>query len=51
MPVTVKQENGYMVLNAMKEDMTPSEIKSKVIEILGYPQDLLSKSKESTKEL
>lgn len=43
---TIKQE-GYIIINGVKQDMTPVELKSKVLDLLGYPEDLLTKSKES----
>lgn len=43
----IKQDNGYLITNEKKEDLTPVELKSKVLTILGYPDDLLARSKES----
>lgn len=43
----VKQESGYIVINGTKYDLTPIELKSKIYEILGYPQNLISKTKDS----
>ena len=43
----IKQDKNYIIINDEKQDMTPIELKSKILEILGYPKDLLTKSKES----
>ncbi len=41
----VVQDNGFFSVNGVKTDATPVEIKSKIISLLGYPEDLVSKSK------
>lgn len=41
----VKQTSGYVIINGVKQDLTVMEIKSKILDILGYPIELLSKSK------
>ena len=41
----VKQEAGYIVVNDTKTDLTPVELKAKVYGLLGYPANLLSKSR------
>ncbi|MBW2992109.1 SMC family ATPase [Candidatus Woesearchaeota archaeon] len=38
-----RQTAGYIVIDNIKSDLTPIEIKSKVIELLGYPKDSLTK--------
>ena len=38
-----RQTAGYIIINNIKSDLTPVEIKSKVIELLGYPKDSLAK--------
>lgn len=43
---SIKQEAGYIVVNGVKEDLTPVELKSKMYNILGYPANILSKSKD-----
>ncbi|PLW79366.1 hypothetical protein C0585_08120 [Candidatus Woesearchaeota archaeon] len=43
----IKQEAGYIIINDSKHDLTPIELKSKILDLLGYPEDLLSKTKES----
>ncbi len=42
----VKQENGFIVINNKKYDLSPTELKAKVLELLGYPQALLQKNRE-----
>ncbi len=42
----VKQEAGYIVSDQGRVDCTPVELKSRILEQLGYPQQLLTKSKE-----
>jgi len=42
---SVMQGNGYVVVDGIKKDMTPTEIKTEVFNLLGYPSEMLSKSK------
>ena len=42
---SVAQESGYIIVNNVKKDLTPVELKSKVLHLLGYPEELLTKSK------
>ncbi len=42
---SVEQSAGYIIADGIKYDATAIELKSKIIELLGYPQDLLTKSK------
>ncbi len=42
----IKQEAGYVIVNDVKKEGTPIELKSFILELLGYPQDLLTKSKD-----
>lgn len=42
---SVEQEAGYLLVNGIKQDATATELKSKILEILGYPAELLTKSK------
>ncbi len=44
---SIKQEAGYIVINDKKFELTPVELKYKVFELLGYPVNLVSKSKDS----
>ena len=41
----VKQTSGYIISNNTRSDLTAQEIKARVLELLGYPQTLLTKSK------
>ncbi len=41
----IRQEPGYIIINGKKHEATPIELKAKILEILGYPKDLLTKSK------
>lgn len=41
----VRQQAGYILINGQKQKLTPLELKSKILDILGYPQNLLTKSK------
>lgn len=44
--VGINQDAGYLIRdNAEKEELTAVELKSKILEILGYPEELLTKSK------
>ena len=40
----VNQDSGYLIVNNKKEELTPTEIKQKVLELFNYPQELLTKS-------
>ena len=42
---SVGQGNGYIVRNGVKKDLTPVELKTEVFNLLGYPKEMLSKSK------
>jgi exonuclease SbcC len=42
---TTSQENGYIICEGIKYDLSPVELKSKILEILGYPKDFLTKHK------
>ena len=42
----VKQEAGYIIVDGMKKEGTHVELKSAILSLLGYPSDLLSKSKD-----
>jgi DNA repair protein SbcC/Rad50 len=38
-----RQTAGYIIIDEMKSELTPVELKSKIIELLGYPKDSLAK--------
>ena len=42
---SVSQDAGYILVNGRKHEGTPVELKSKILDILGYPADLLTRSK------
>jgi len=42
---SVEQDKGFIVVNGLKKEGTPVELKSEIIDILGYPKELLTKSK------
>jgi len=42
---SVSQESGYILVNGRKFEGTPIELKAKILGILGYPTDLLTRSK------
>ena len=41
----VRQDSGYIIIDGRKQDATHVELKSTVLELLGYPDQLLTKSK------
>lgn len=41
----IEQDSGYIIISGVKHDATPIELKTKVLDLLGYPKDLLTKSK------
>lgn len=43
---TVKQDLGFVIINGIKTDATPIELKSKILDLLGYSQQLVTKSKD-----
>lgn len=42
----IKQETGYIVIDGAKKELSPVEMKSEVFNLLGYPNDLVSKNKD-----
>ncbi len=42
---TVTQDSGYIIINGHKKEGTAIELKQKVLEILNYPMELLTKGK------
>ena len=42
---SVEQESGYIMHNGVKSEGTAIELKSKILELLGYPAELLTKAK------
>ena len=42
----IKQESGYVIINGIKKDGTAEELRAVVLEMLGYPKDLVKKGKD-----
>ena len=41
----VRQDHGYIIIDGVKREATPVELKSIILDLLGYPSQLLTKSK------
>jgi DNA repair protein SbcC/Rad50 len=44
-PSSVSQESGYIIENDQKQELTAMELKQRIIELLNYPSELLTKTK------
>jgi len=42
----IAQSSGYIITDGLKKEGMPVELKADIIELLGYPKDLASKSKD-----
>ena len=42
----IRQEAGFVIVNGMKKDGTSEELRAIVLELLGYPKDLIKKGKD-----
>ena len=42
---SVKQTSGYIIRKQAKKELTPLELKSEILNLLGYPQEVLTKNK------
>ena len=42
----IKQEAGYIIIENTKKECTAIELKTQILDILGYPKGLVSKSKD-----
>ena len=42
---SVKQTSGYIIRKQTKKELTPVELKSEILNLLGYPQEVLTKNK------
>lgn len=42
---SISQESGFIIINNEKIEGTPIELKSKILQLIGYPEELLTKSK------
>ena len=43
---SVVQDSGFIAINGHKKELTPTELKQTILELLNYPQDILTKSKD-----
>ncbi|MBN2052064.1 AAA family ATPase [Candidatus Woesearchaeota archaeon] len=41
----IGQESGELIINNVSFEGTPQELKARILELIGYPEELLSKSK------
>ncbi len=44
-PTAVRQEAGFIVIQNQRIDATPTELRARIIELLGYPKEALTKTK------
>jgi exonuclease SbcC len=42
---TVTQDSGYIIVDGKKTEGTPVELKTRILDLLGYPKELVTKSK------
>ena len=42
----IKQEAGYVIINGLKKEGTAEELRAVVLDLLGYPKDLIKKGKD-----
>ncbi|MBW2963845.1 SMC family ATPase [Candidatus Woesearchaeota archaeon] len=42
---SVSQDSGYIIIDGRRIDATPTELKARVLALLGYPRELITKSK------
>jgi exonuclease SbcC len=42
----IKQDAGYLIADGRKKDLTPVELRAHILELLGYPKELVTKSKD-----
>ena len=42
----IKQESGYVVINGIKKEGTAEELRAWLLDLLGYPKDLVKKGKD-----
>ena len=45
---SIAQTSGYMIINGVKTELVPTELKARILDLLGYSQSLISKSKSLT---
>ena len=41
---SIKQLSGHIIINSIKKELMPVELKSEMLTLLGYPEDVLSKN-------
>ncbi len=41
----IEQDAGYIIRNEMRKDATAQELKTEILALIGYPKDLVTKSK------
>jgi len=42
---SITQDSGYISVDGVKEELTANELKQRILELLNYPKELLTKSK------
>ena len=42
---SIKQDAGYLIVNGVREEGTATELKAKILDLLNYPKDYLTRSK------
>ena len=42
---TIKQIAGHIIIDNLKKELTPLELKAEIISLLGYPEEFLTKTK------
>ncbi|MFT4303558.1 MAG: AAA family ATPase [Candidatus Woesearchaeota archaeon] len=40
---SISQDNSYIIINGVKKESAPVELKASILELLGYPMDFLTK--------
>lgn len=45
-PNSIKQEAGFLVINNVRLDATPMELRAKILDLLGYPKEALTQTKD-----
>lgn len=42
----ISQSSGYIIKEGKKKELTPIELKAEILDLLGYPKNILTKSKD-----
>jgi DNA repair protein SbcC/Rad50 len=42
---SVKQLSGHIIINDLKKELTPVELKAEIVKLLNYPEDVIAKNK------